>query len=203
MSRMLDVLLGGLAALLITAIALQLAPVDQAKPVIAAVRRHRPTGAALPDQTNGWVATIVSRPLFSPTRRPQDMAQAADGKQGPAVLPRLAGILIGPGGSRAIFAPEGSKPIVVSAGATVSGTTINAITQGAVVITGPDGRQVLRPAFDHATKSQPTPAPFRLPGGDVLDGQARLPGLLPGLLAAPEGSPDQFPPIQPPAGTQP
>ncbi len=208
MTRGVDLLLGGLALLLVGVIALELAPRGPDRGIaVLAPRPHRPTGthAPAPDRTDAWVATMLDRPLFNPTRRPSaDAARPGGAVAGPAVMPRLAGILIGPAGGRAIFAPaDGGKPLVLTTGGTVAGATIHAIRSGSVVLSGPDGDQVLRPSFDHAAAPTAAAGQFRLSPGLAPDALIAPPnGPLSRVVGASEGdarqSPNQTPPgIQP------
>lgn len=101
---------------------------------------------SVPDRTNEWVNAILTRPLFSPDRKPA-AAGSVSSAAAVGALPRLSGILVGPFGRRAIFASEGSKPMVVGEGGQVSDWTVRVIDTGAVRLTGPGGEQVLHPSF--------------------------------------------------------
>jgi hypothetical protein len=102
--------------------------------------------AVAPDRTNDWVNAILARPLFSPDRRPA-AAGSVPVAQMDSSLPRLSGVLVGPFGRRAIFAADGSKPVVVGEGGQVSSWTVRGIEAGAVRLMGPGGEQVLHPSF--------------------------------------------------------
>jgi hypothetical protein len=117
------------------------------------------------NRTRDWVATVLARPLFSPDRRPAADAASVAGSSLPG-LPRLAGILVGPFGRSAIFAADGSKPIVVQEGGRVGAYTVRSIEMTQVRIVGPDGAQVLNPSFDQAPNKSATGAlaPARRPG---------------------------------------
>lgn len=112
------------------------------------------------DETSKYVATILARPLFAPSRRP-----GATGAVGAvAGLGRLSGVMVGPGGRHAIFVMAGgSKPIVVGEGAHIAGYVVQSIDDGAVTILGPDGHRTLRPTFDPGTPAKPA-APAPRPG---------------------------------------
>ncbi len=97
---------------------------------------------AAPDASAGMQATLLQRPLFSPTRRPPPGAEAA----GLSGLPRLAGVLVAPGDRHAIFAGG----LVVAEGGAVGRYTVQAIDAGQVTVRGPEGTRVLRPAFASA-----------------------------------------------------
>lgn len=158
MRRLLPLLLAGCAALLLVVIGAELVPATP-EPLIrrlAGGHPHAVRVVAAPDHSAQWAATVLSRPLFSPQRRPP--APAATAAQAAATLPRLAGILVGPGGARAIFAPDGGgKPIVLSPGARLDGGVIRAIGVGGVVLARAGGEQVLHPHFDAAPAAPSTP----------------------------------------------
>ena len=90
-------------------------------------------------------ATILARPLFSPTRRPPESS-------GPTASEltdkRLAGIVIEPDRRLAIFAVSGAKPLVVTEGETVDGWRIENITPSEISLRGPSGSQTLQPRPD-------------------------------------------------------
>ena len=65
-------------------------------------------------------------------------------------LPRLAGIMITQGGRRAIFMPDGGKPLTLAEGASLDDYTIRHILADHVVLTGAKGDMVLRPSYDTA-----------------------------------------------------
>jgi len=144
------------------------------------------------------VATTLSRPLFSPTRRPAERA-APDR---PVVDPeltnvRLTGIVIEPDRHIAIFAVQGAKPLVRSEGETVNDWHLDAIAPREVTVTGPAGTTTLEPKADPnlvrtAQPAQPAPA-ARLgtpPPQPAAAGPARPP--FP-VAAAPQQKPTLFP----------
>lgn len=118
-----------------------------------------------PDHVRDWVAAVLARPLFSPDRRPAAAPVSTASNRVPG-LPRLAGILVGPSGRSAIFAADGSKPIVAQEGGHVGAYTIKAIETAQVQLAGPDGTRVLNPSFDSAPgkTAGTTAAPVRRPG---------------------------------------
>jgi len=119
-------------------------PADIAHPRIPAPAAR----TAEPDHTAEWVSTILGRPLFSPDRRPVPASSAtAGGPAAPQGLPRLAGVLVGPFGRNAIFATDGSKPLVVTEGGKVNAWTVQSIEVGSVKVKGPDGAMTLQPSF--------------------------------------------------------
>ena len=105
------------------------------------------------------LATILARPLFQPGRRPPVPEQA----QAPAlVLPRLAGIVIVPGNSVAIFQPASSpRPIVLKTGEVLEKTwDVASIAAGEVTLTRGDTVLVLTP-HGAAKPDLPNPEPTR------------------------------------------
>lgn len=101
-----------------------------------------------------WVATILSRPLFSPSRR-----MAADMAQGTQAL-RLAGIITSPAGRRAIFAPTGTpdrtdpkarpaRGLAVGEGGQAGPWRVRHIDTRTVEVEGTDGVLSLRPERAH------------------------------------------------------
>lgn len=107
------------------------------------------SAAAAPDHTAEWVGTILARPLLSPDRRPiaVSAADAGGDRAAPEGLPRLTAVLVGPFGRNAIFAMDGSKPLVVTEGGRVNAWTIQSIDVDAVRVSGPGGTVTLHPSF--------------------------------------------------------
>jgi hypothetical protein len=137
--------------------------VRMARPVPQAVHLGGISAATL----DGWVRTILERPLFSPSRRPGQVVVAT------TEVPRLAGIIIGPGGARAIFATGGdARAIVAGVGAHAGPYLIRAVAPAGVSVVGPNGPELLHPAFDrNAARSGAVPgggAPGG-PGSSILD----------------------------------
>ena len=109
--------------------------------------RIEQTDAALaPDRHGGWLDQILARPLFSPGRRPVELAAA--GVQG---LPRLTGVVVNGSQRIAIFAPASNgRPIIAENGAHIGEYEVKGITDAGVTVAGPRGTTLLRPAFDAA-----------------------------------------------------
>lgn len=139
-------LFGVVALALGGAVAAELAA-PGAAPVGAAPMPGRvPVAAAVPGEVgrvDGWVGTILARPLFSPSRRPAATAAAP----GPGGLPRLAGVIVGPEGKTVIFAAGEGAPILAHEGGQVGAYRVQSIGAGEVTVRGPEGVRVLRPAF--------------------------------------------------------
>ncbi len=90
------------------------------------------------------VQTVLARPIFSPSRRPGSAVAAPS-----TALPRLAGIIVGPGGARAIFASSGdSRAIIAAAGGRAGPYLIRAVGLAGVSVVGPNGAELLHPAYD-------------------------------------------------------
>ena len=116
--------------------------VSQPRAAIGATQASPPYA----EHAREWITTVLARPLFSPDRRPAADATSATGRSLPG-LPRLAGVMVGPFGRSAIFALEGSKPIVVQEGGAVAAYRVKSIEPEEVRLIGPDGVEVLKPSF--------------------------------------------------------
>ncbi len=202
MSRGVFAALGLCAAALAGVIALQLRGIrgDEVTSgaAAAAVARWRPAPTVPtpppPDRSRDWAATALARPLFAPDRRPVPEPRAAvAGGPGGRDLPRLAGVLVAPGGGAAIFAAagEGAKPLVLRVGDRVSEFEVKAIVAGEVTLTGPEGDRVVRPSFDPRGGGGGAPRPTP----PVAAAPAAPAGFVP--AAAPGGAPVQRPPAFP------
>jgi hypothetical protein len=117
--------------------------------------------AQVKDPVESLVRTILARPLFEPSRRPP----AGAGVTG-EVLPRLAGVIIGPDLRRAIFVPAKGSAIVVPEGGRAGGYEIRSIGPNEVVLSGPDGERSIH--TDYA-KNQPI-QPHIIQGRNPADG---------------------------------
>lgn len=203
MTRLPFVLLGLLAAALFGMIVLQLDPgVDEdALPQPASRRASVPSAAGetaeIPSgQVDGWVSTILARPLLSPDRRPAPPVDAAK-QSADAPLPRLTGTLVTSSGRSAIFV-GGPVPLVLQEGGRIGAFIVMRIEAGRVMLAGPDGVRVLGPRFDpnsHATSAAEAAPARTAPSPLPPPGPARPPGLSASL------PPADLPPI--PDGTAP
>jgi hypothetical protein len=184
----------GLAAVLTLIIIGELLPdaTPAAAPELAATTTaaERPRVAATePEQSAVWVASLLRRPLFAANRRPADDG----GSKAPRPTdttdddnPRLAGIILAPPHSRAIFQPAGdAKPVAVGVGDRVGGWTIQAIDRVGVTVNGPDGDQVLQPKRDPAAEAEAAQAQAAATVQQAQPGQPGQPGLPPGIVPAP------------------
>ncbi len=134
------------------------------------------TRAADADDAGRRVAEVLARPLFSPGRRPAAQAAAAP-PAAVAPLPRMTGVIVTPGGRRAIFANGAGKAVVVMEGGRIGAYDVQSIEAGRVTLAGPDDKRVVSTAFDPKPAARAAgPAPG-LPGLPGLQGLAGLPGL--------------------------
>jgi hypothetical protein len=121
--------------------------------------------------TDSWAETITARPLFTIGRRPPKAASnrpsAASG------LPRLSGIIVTRFSRRAIFMPDGGKPIVLAEGANLDEDTVRLIATDHVVLAGPKGDMTIYPSFDH---NRTVPAPVLPPSGPMFRGPGGVGG---------------------------
>ena len=115
---------------------------DAATPDLAAATPARLPLAGIAQPASGpdpriamheWQATALARPLFREDRRPpktsDDVVLKGDGPT------RLAGVITGPSGNRAIFmSGENAKPVVAKEGAHVSDFVVRSIEPGRVVV---------------------------------------------------------------------
>ncbi len=128
-------------------------------PVATRPERGAPPRAQGP-RVDDLVTTVLSRPLFSPTRQPA----ARENPDQPTGLGltdvRLTGIVIEPGRHLAIFAMPGAKAVVRVEGETVNNWRVDSITLGEVVLSGPAGSTALQPKID-ASLVRRAPAPPR------------------------------------------
>lgn len=98
------------------------------------------------DAAEGWTATALARPLFRDDRRPPRASVEPVAAQD--VPARLAGVMTGPFGNRAIFMAAGAaKPVVAEAGGRVGRFVIRSIEPGRVVVDIDGGVRTLLPAF--------------------------------------------------------
>jgi len=127
------------------------------------------------------LATILARPLFSPTRQPAAHPDQPTGLDLGNV--RLTGIVIEPGLHLAIFAVPDAKPIVRSEGEMMNEWRLDSITPEEVVLSGPAGTASLQPKID-ASLVRRTVAPPRPPNQP----QAAAPNPQPAAVAARPGA---------------
>ena len=144
-----------------------------------------PRSAAAPAarQAASWAEAALARPLFSPTRRPAPRAETPV-PAAQAGLPRVAGILVSPGGRSVIFAAAaGGKPVVAREGGQVGAYQVQRIEAGRVTVVGPDGPRVLVASFDASAPVRPPPGAFSgaFPGAPPGMPPGMPPAVLPGV----------------------
>ncbi len=94
-------------------------------------------------------SSITGRPLFSPTRRPSSNGsdKSPGLAVGPAEVPRLTGVIVGPAGGWAIFAGADGKSHAAAIGDAIGAFKVRAIGPGVVTLSGSEGDRVLRPTY--------------------------------------------------------
>lgn len=162
------VALGLLGAGLAGVIVLEAVPLTD--PVPATPPRPAPAPVAeteaAPDRAGRLAAdaaTALARPLFRPDRRPPRAAPDAVASTG---LPRLAGVMTGPGGGVAMFAREGGEGVVtVEEGGSIGRWQVRRIAPDGVTLSGPEGNSTVGLAFASGlvASSAPQPAPPERP----------------------------------------
>jgi hypothetical protein len=113
-------------------------------PLIGNVRSA--PGLATVDAVQGWVSSMLGRPLFREDRRPpktgNDVVLKGDEPT------RLTGVITGPFGNRAIFMSGGNpQPIVATEGTRVSDFVVRSIQPDRVIIESDGGVRTLKPTF--------------------------------------------------------
>ncbi len=137
------------------------------EPVARRAEPATPSRAPGP-RVDDLLATILTRPLFSPTRQPAARPDQPAGRDLGDV--RLTGIIIEAGHHLAIFAVPDAKPMVRSEGEMINDWRLESIAPGEVVLSGPAGTTTLQPKIDTslarrvAAPSRPTPSPPQVAG---------------------------------------
>jgi hypothetical protein len=194
--RVLLLSLGG-CAVFGTLLFLELTPADnapahddqQAVSGVTPPAKAPPAAQVQRPQLDELVATLLSRPLFSPTRKPPEQEQATADRPADRELPknlRLTAIIIDPDRSLAIFAVAGAKPLVRKEGEMVEQWRLISIGPRQVLLSGIE--KPLEPTFDPNLVRPVSSAP---PG--ATPGQPGRPGRPP----FPAGSQPPAPPLRP------
>ena len=153
--------LSGLAAILMAVLVWEWSADDAAAvPSRPATAASGPRKAPVPefdaDALTEVADTIAGRPLFSRDRRPGNRPAAAAGDgPGAATVPVLTGVIVGPGGGRAIFAEPGGRSRAVSAGEKIGGLTVRTIEPQGVTVSDSEGVKVLRPTYTPGNNPAP------------------------------------------------
>ena len=121
----------------------------QGEPKPAAPRVQEP-------RVDDLVSTALAGPLFSPTRRPPEMAPSSDAADPGLPDVRLTGIVIEPDRRIAIFAVAGAKPLVLAEGEALKDWRLDSISAQEVSLSGPTGTRTLEPKPD-ANLVRPSP----------------------------------------------
>ena len=123
---------------------------------VNAVANSIKTSETPPDR----IALLLAKPLFEPGRRPPASAPARD-REPATALPRLAGVVVAPGRSVAIFQEALSlQPTVLQTGGLLAGTwNVVDIAAGSVTLVHDDTVLVLAPhgALDRSGPSLEPP----------------------------------------------
>lgn len=113
---------------------------------------HAVLGAETNEVMQGWVSTALARPLFREDRR-QIKTAGDPGPKGEGPI-RLAGVVTGPSGNRAIFmSGDNAKPIVAKEGAHVGDFVVRSIEPGHVVVDSDGMVRTMNLSFSEATKT--------------------------------------------------
>ena len=167
--RIIRFALGGLSLSLTAIIAVEiLSPVSD----VAALPRPVAESRQLPGDLMGppfdadkLIAEILDRPLFTPGRHPPeaqaDAASEEEEKKPPELQSRLAGVMIRPDESEALFARDGEKPVAVGEGDEIDGWTVDTIEADRVVLTSDFGEKILQPTPEERTTAIPAAPPAR------------------------------------------
>jgi hypothetical protein len=152
------------------------------------------------------ITTALAAPLFSPTRRPPETADAPDAADTGLSNVRLTGIVIGPDRRIAIFAVTGGKPLVLAEGDALRDWRLDIISAEKVSVSGPNGTRILAPKPDTTLVRPPPPTqpPAQPPSGAAAGAGGAVPGqppALPQARAAPPAAP--LPRIQLPTNAPP
>jgi hypothetical protein len=105
-------------------------------------------------------ASILARPLFSPTRRPAPSGERPNRRQ---VVPRLSGVVVYGAKRLAIFAGPRGKPMVAVEGERVGGWVVRLIQPDRVTLVGPGGARRMRPMFTPIPAMSRGPVPVSKP----------------------------------------
>ena len=167
--RIIRIALGGLSLSLAAIIAVEIfSPISD----VAALPRPAAESRQLPGDLMGppfyadkLIAEILARPLFTPGRHPPeaqaDAAPEEAEKKPPELQSRLAGVMIRPDESEALFARDGEKPVAVGEGDEIDGWTVDTIEADRVVLTSDFGEKILQPTPEERSTAIPAALPAR------------------------------------------
>ena len=113
----------------------------------------------------GYLDDILARPLFTASRHPPAGDRAAGSAATAALKGRLAGIVVSPAGSEALFIESGkTKATSVREGESFEGWTIERIEPEHVMVRAGARLETVEPAGDKARIVAPTVTPARAAG---------------------------------------
>lgn len=121
--------------------------------------QQTPAGSA-----DAWLVSALERPLLRSNRRPDKAFGESQRRNNEA--PRLAGVITGPFGNRAIFTVPGSpKSFVAKEGSHVGTFVVGSIQPGRVIVESDGGSHTYRPMYAEQ-RQPPDPAKKRvIPSG--------------------------------------
>src|SRR6266850_3108928 len=170
---------------------IELEPADTDEPARSELSRRPNMAPAARRQQSAHLeellATVLGRPLFSSSRRPQQTAANDSGDTSDLADTRLTGIITEPGRSIAIFAVNGAKPLKLTEGEAVSGWRIESITPREVALSSPGGAKTLAPKIDPnlaAPQSGPAAAAAAAVRPPIPPSPAAAPPVRPGVPPA-------------------
>jgi hypothetical protein len=154
--------LGGIAVVLAAILAWELLSPPNDLPVSAAARADpvqvRQVAEPDLDILSDVAKTLLARPLFSPDRRPAPPIAAVVAAGAGDDVPRLAAVIVGPAGGRAIFDDGSGHPRIAAEGDSVGHFKVGAIAPGQVSLTASEGERVLRPRYATSAGASGPPA---------------------------------------------
>jgi hypothetical protein len=160
------------AAALVLVLIVEWLPASEPAPLPPARLPHLAPADQTADSkdTSDWADAILQRPLFTVTRKPPK-SERGPHTSGGSGLPRLSGVIIMPTGRRAIFMPDGGKPVTVAEGASLDDCTVRQIRPDRVGLACPKGETVLLLTYDKTH-----PAGLLTPAGPTFPQQPMNPG---------------------------
>lgn len=123
--------------------------VPESEMAISAVAPLKAADTGADAAVGQWSSIVLARPLFRADRRPVPAA----GVSVSITLPRLSAIIVTRTSRSAIFAGDGSKPVIVFEGGRLGLYQLRRISPDSVTLVGPNGPVTLRPQFSTAAPS--------------------------------------------------
>jgi len=140
------------------------AEASKPNPPVAPVAAPTPAGLDI-GMVRSAAAATTARPLFTRDRRPPTAREVQAAPAAVEQLPRLAGIVVGPDGRRAIFADGAGRMRAAAEGTRVGPFAIKSISPGQVTVTTREGEQLVRPSFASAPPGSGRPPSLPPPDG--------------------------------------